>query len=132
MLIYLPNDDKGFETNTPSKSQIKKMIADPDYEPRKQTANSGLFSNMELCLILHLYAAITEADCGWLIIGYQADGILIAGEMNETKAKSDLEEVSIYFKKSIKGLTTADPINLYNVLYLFLEAFYAPFEIGQP
>jgi len=106
-LLYLPNYYEGFETDTLSKTQLKKIIADPNYEPRKQTGNSRLFSNMELCLIFHLYAAITEANCGWLVIGYEADGILVAGEMDETQANRDLEKVSKIFKESIKGLTTA-------------------------
>lgn len=106
--LFLPNDNDGFPVTTLSNKQAKKLAANPDYQPLPQTANSRLFSAMEFCLVMHVYAAIIEADCGWLVIGYEADGLLIAGVMNEEKAIEDLVKISAIFKETIKGLTTAD------------------------
>ena len=84
------------------------MLSDPDYEPRKQTANSRLFSNMELSLVMHLYGAISRSNCPWLVIGYEADGILVAAIGDKQKVNQDLLIVNNCFKESILGLTSGN------------------------
>lgn len=106
--LYLPNRTEHFGVKTPSKSQLAKQMKTPGYEPRAQTANSRLFSNMELCLIFHLVMAITEANVEWLVVGYEADGILVCGRFNKEQAVEQLARVQASFSKGLKKLTTAD------------------------
>lgn len=105
--LYLPNQVESFGTATLSRKQREKQKKNPDAPFFRQTANSRVFSTLELCLIIHLIVAIAQSSVGWTVIAYELDGLLVCGKFSFEEAKLGLAKVSELFQTSTKSLTTA-------------------------